>query len=107
MPSGSGGVCNFKRKQTAGAASTSQSTRSLAKTLFRNKGSLWDRGLVATLLRDGIPHGVWFASYEYCKTEMLQRAKNESLETGGNDSSGGYYESATVPLRPQSPAIST
>lgn len=85
-------------QQTAGAASTSQSTRSLAKTLFRHKGSLWDRGLVATLLRDGIPHGVWFASYEYCKTEMLQRAKNESLETGGDDSSGGYYESATVPL---------
>ena len=26
------------------------------------------RGLTATLLRDGIPHGVWFASYEWCKT---------------------------------------
>lgn len=24
----------------------------------------------ATLLRDGIPHGVWFASYEYAKTEL-------------------------------------
>jgi solute carrier family 25 (mitochondrial carnitine/acylcarnitine transporter), member 20/29 len=33
------------------------------------KSSAW-RGLGATLLRDGIPHGVWFASYEYCKTEM-------------------------------------
>ena len=28
------------------------------------------KGLGATLLRDGIPHGVWFASYEYSKTKL-------------------------------------
>eukprot|EP00538_Stauroneis_constricta_P013503 CAMPEP_0119561536 /NCGR_PEP_ID=MMETSP1352-20130426/17892_1 /TAXON_ID=265584 /ORGANISM="Stauroneis constricta, Strain CCMP1120" /LENGTH=322 /DNA_ID=CAMNT_0007609757 /DNA_START=119 /DNA_END=1087 /DNA_ORIENTATION=+ len=28
------------------------------------------RGLSATLLRDGVPHGVWFASYEYSKTVL-------------------------------------
>lgn len=28
------------------------------------------RGLGATLLRDGIPHGVWFVSYEMCKDFM-------------------------------------
>lgn len=28
------------------------------------------RGLGATLLRDGIPHGVWFVSYEWCKIEL-------------------------------------
>lgn len=31
--------------------------------------SAW-KGLGATLLRDGIPHGVWFVTYEYCKTEL-------------------------------------
>ena len=30
------------------------------------------RGLGATLLRDGIPHGVWFASYEVCKEWMME-----------------------------------
>ena len=34
--------------------------------------SLAWRGLGATMLRDGIPHGVWFVSYEYCKTEMTK-----------------------------------
>jgi solute carrier family 25 carnitine/acylcarnitine transporter 20/29 len=29
------------------------------------------RGLGATLLRDGIPHGVWFVSYEACKDVMM------------------------------------
>ena len=33
------------------------------------KSIAW-RGLGATLLRDGIPHGVWFMSYDYCKVEM-------------------------------------
>jgi solute carrier family 25 carnitine/acylcarnitine transporter 20/29 len=28
-------------------------------------------GLTATLLRDGIPHGVWFMSYEMCKDVLL------------------------------------
>ncbi|GKY97169.1 hypothetical protein MPSEU_000675300 [Mayamaea pseudoterrestris] len=28
------------------------------------------RGLGATLLRDGIPHGVWFVAYQWCKDEM-------------------------------------
>lgn len=30
------------------------------------------KGLGATLLRDGIPHGVWFVSYEYCKSELTK-----------------------------------
>mmetsp|Transcript_6111 Transcript_6111/g.7904 ORF Transcript_6111/g.7904 Transcript_6111/m.7904 type:complete len:284 (-) Transcript_6111:102-953(-) len=28
------------------------------------------RGLGATLLRDGIPHGIWFAAYEVCKERL-------------------------------------
>ena len=35
-------------------------------------GSSW-RGLNATLLRDGIPHGVWFVSYEWCKTTLTRQ----------------------------------
>lgn len=31
------------------------------------------RGLGATLLRDGIPHGVWFASYEICKERLSNK----------------------------------
>jgi solute carrier family 25 carnitine/acylcarnitine transporter 20/29 len=46
--------------------------------------SLW-RGLDATLWRDGIPHGVWFASYEFLKNR---------LDTGENS------ESATHPYIP-------
>jgi solute carrier family 25 carnitine/acylcarnitine transporter 20/29 len=49
----------------------------------RNKS--W-RGLNATLLRDGIPHGVWFASYEWCKTALGERLK------------GSTGEQLTVPL---------
>lgn len=38
--------------------------KTVARSMFSS--SSW-RGLNATLLRDGIPHGVWFASYELCK----------------------------------------
>ena len=36
------------------------------------------RGLTATLLRDGIPHGVWFASYEWCKTVLGPQLQDSS-----------------------------
>ncbi len=48
---------------------------------FTNKTS-W-RGLNATLLRDGIPHGVWFASYEWCKTTMMTTGEIDKKELGG------------------------
>ena len=60
--------------------------------------SSW-RGLNATLLRDGIPHGVWFVAYEWCKTELGQRLKNDSLEGGKNNAnSSDYHQQVTVPL---------
>lgn len=52
---------------------------------------LTSRGLTATLWRDGIPHGVWFASYEYAKTELAQTA---SL-SGTSDS---MIQSVGVPM---------
>jgi solute carrier family 25 (mitochondrial carnitine/acylcarnitine transporter), member 20/29 len=33
------------------------------------------RGLAATLLRDGIPHGVWFVAYDVCKTTLCQHSE--------------------------------
>jgi solute carrier family 25 carnitine/acylcarnitine transporter 20/29 len=48
--------------------------------------SSW-RGLNATLLRDGVPHGVWFLSYEWCKTDLL-----------GKRLKGTTGEQVTVPL---------
>jgi solute carrier family 25 carnitine/acylcarnitine transporter 20/29 len=36
------------------------------------------KGLSATLWRDGIPHGVWFMSYEWCKTTLEERTKSET-----------------------------
>lgn len=39
--------------------------QSLRGAIYRT--TAWQRGLGATLLRDGIPHGVWFVAYEECK----------------------------------------
>lgn len=73
-----------------------KSARDAAKELIRGlskRNQSW-RGLSATLLRDGIPHGVWFASYEWCKTFMVKQNEN-SLAKGKSTSS---YEQLTVPL---------
>ena len=45
------------------------------------------RGLGATLLRDGIPHGVWFASYQACKDVLDEKI-------GGTV----HHDNMTVPL---------
>ena len=45
-----------------------KSTTSATATVFSTP-IIW-KGLGATLLRDGIPHGVWFASYEYAKMKL-------------------------------------
>ncbi len=45
-----------------------KSTTSATATVFTTS-IIW-KGLGATLLRDGIPHGVWFASYEFAKTKL-------------------------------------
>jgi solute carrier family 25 carnitine/acylcarnitine transporter 20/29 len=48
--------------------------------------SAW-KGLGATLLRDGVPHGVWFASYEGAKIYL-------DKTIGGTP----YHDSFTIPL---------
>lgn len=69
-------------QQVAGESVTSATT-TVCRGIFSSTGA-W-KGLGATLLRDGIPHGVWFASYEYAKTEMTNYRKrtnngNEIME---------------------------
>jgi solute carrier family 25 (mitochondrial carnitine/acylcarnitine transporter), member 20/29 len=49
---------------TTGSASTAQNVAT------RPWYPLFTRGLTATLLRDGIPHGVWFVAYDVCKTSL-------------------------------------
>lgn len=40
--------------------------------------AIW-RGLSATLLRDGVPHGVWFTSYEWAKREFAAHERTRAL----------------------------
>lgn len=48
----------------------------MASGLFSRTGA-W-KGLGATLLRDGIPHGVWFVSYDVAKTKLASyRAEDD------------------------------
>lgn len=66
----------------ATAPSTTTVTVSIAR-VTQNIGMLpaLRCGLTATLLRDGIPHGVWFMSYEMCKDVMLggKQVSEESM----------------------------
>lgn len=52
-------------------------TRQILHQTF--KSSAW-RGLGATLLRDGIPHGVWFVSYEMAKESLTQECVNNGTD---------------------------
>jgi hypothetical protein len=79
------------------------------KQFLNNKSNLWNRGLTATLLRDGIPHGCWFASYEYCKTIMSSSSSSEiydyeassnknDSDSSSSSSSSSFYKTVTVPV---------
>jgi len=56
--------------------SASSATINVCRGIFSSAGA-W-KGLGATLLRDGLPHGVWFASYEYAKTELTEYRKRSN-----------------------------
>ena len=71
------------------AASASEMTTPAAKNLAsicasghsHSFSSFFSQGLTATILRDVIPHGVWFASYEMAKDLFSHR-------TSSNDTTG-------------------
>jgi len=51
-------------QQVVGQSVTSATTE-VCRGMFSSSG--W-KGLGATLLRDGLPHGVWFVSYEVSRS---------------------------------------
>lgn len=72
-------------QQVVGESVTSATTK-VCRGILSSNGA-W-KGLGATLLRDGVPHGVWFASYEYAKTELTDyrsRTNNHGRETAEHD----------------------
>uniref|UniRef100_A0A7S0I9L0 Mitochondrial carrier family n=1 Tax=Micromonas pusilla TaxID=38833 RepID=A0A7S0I9L0_MICPS len=79
------------RQQSAGGTAT-LAVSTLAGTLGR--AGLATRGLGATLLRDGVPHGAWFAAYEWSKRRMIRDDENDGLSA---TTSGGLTD-AWVPL---------
>lgn len=60
--------------------SLSSATSLVASGVFSRQVA-W-KGLEATLLRDGLPHGVWFASYEYTKTYLEKMESINPKENG-------------------------
>jgi solute carrier family 25 carnitine/acylcarnitine transporter 20/29 len=50
------------------------------------------------LLRDGIPHGVWFVSYEVAKDYLGSLLLVSTDKNGDVENDGGYHKSLTVPL---------
>mmetsp|Transcript_49013 Transcript_49013/g.52918 ORF Transcript_49013/g.52918 Transcript_49013/m.52918 type:complete len:385 (-) Transcript_49013:420-1574(-) len=90
-------------------SNTMSSTSMMLKKFYQHKRSLWNRGLSATLLRDGIPHGVWFVSYEYCKIQMMMMTdmretsddrdhNDDNNESSLSASSFSFYQTVTVPI---------
>eukprot|EP00580_Thalassiosira_gravida_P007776 CAMPEP_0201626888 /NCGR_PEP_ID=MMETSP0493-20130528/2085_1 /ASSEMBLY_ACC=CAM_ASM_000838 /TAXON_ID=420259 /ORGANISM="Thalassiosira gravida, Strain GMp14c1" /LENGTH=297 /DNA_ID=CAMNT_0048097035 /DNA_START=21 /DNA_END=914 /DNA_ORIENTATION=+ len=72
-----------KVKQQVVGESVTSATSTVCRGLFSSAGA-W-KGLGATLLRDGIPHGVWFASYEYAKTELTDYRLRENESKKAED----------------------
>ena len=69
-------------QQVVGQSVTSVTTE-VCRGIFSS--SSW-KGLGATLLRDGVPHGVWFASYECAKTELTDyRSRTNNTPTTADD----------------------
>jgi solute carrier family 25 carnitine/acylcarnitine transporter 20/29 len=73
-------------QQVAGKSLTSAATL-VYTNIFSRFG--W-KGLQATILRDGIPHGVWFASYEWCKAKMEAMEHFQGSKTAISLSSGAF-----------------
>lgn len=72
-----------KVKQQVVGESVTSATTTVCRGIFSRAGA-W-KGLGATLLRDGMPHGVWFASYEYAKTELTSYRSSNSEDKSPED----------------------
>lgn len=87
---------------TAGSGgATERGAFALATGVVRSFGvlGLLSRGLGATMGRDVLPHGVWFAAYEKCKQEFSRKegvraSDNCALSIGSQLASGGIAATA-------------
>lgn len=61
-------------QQVVGRSLPSATNMLVSDVASREMNIAW-RGLGATLLRDGLPHGIWFASYDYTK-DRLEKLRN-------------------------------
>lgn len=87
--------------KTAIALSEWSLIRSLFFSHSQNHRQLWQRGLHATLLRDGIPHGVWFVAYEWSKTELMKSATSSSTRNDDHERTIGTSTAAGMTLYPK------
>jgi Mitochondrial carrier protein. len=83
----------IKVNQQVIGKSLSSATAFVASGMLERKVA-W-KGLEATLLRDGIPHGVWFASYEWSKNYLEKINENAMQE---QDQPQKRSQSSIVPL---------
>jgi len=65
-------------KVTQQCSAQAFSARGAVQSVLVQNSQQWRCGLNATLLRDGIPHGIWFVSYEMAKDAMMGAAGMET-----------------------------
>eukprot|EP00985_Skeletonema_marinoi_P022960 scaffold14929_cov154-Skeletonema_marinoi.AAC.2 len=93
----------IKVSQQVVGTSVSKAATSVVSGLLpssnNSKSSAW-RGLGATLLRDGIPHGVWFVSYEFAKVELtkMRNGSNNNVMEGDDDSTTTTQDEIAIPM---------
>jgi solute carrier family 25 (mitochondrial carnitine/acylcarnitine transporter), member 20/29 len=66
----------IKVAQQCGSGASAVSAKRVVQTIAWSKSTTATCGLTATLLRDGIPHGVWFVAYDVCKETMMTSLTN-------------------------------
>lgn len=60
----------------------SPSTRRIVQSMRWSQN--WAIGLNATLMRDGIPHGVWFVVYDVCKEALINDSYRDQVDDCNN-----------------------
>lgn len=86
----------IKVNQQVIGKSLSSATAFVASGMLERKVA-W-KGLEATLLRDGIPHGVWFASYEWSKNYLERQITTTTSDHVQEIDSKNHNKSVLIPL---------
>jgi len=69
----------IKVNQQVAGKNLSHAASMVATGIFQ-RNVAW-KGLEATVLRDCIPHGVWFVSYEWCKNTLVKKFYDENEQS--------------------------